>query len=237
MTARSHIWHARLTVTDPKHIYCFSTPKTRCLNHRERHTAPSTLELFVHDQGHLERFLHVSIPCRFHIKNNFCPPCVLPYPHHHQDHQMCHRRVACYKCPNQGCGRIAERIEGTIKACRYQEIFDRTGDERGLDKCIVTLQGFPSLKIYDAGVADSFCHVCEALQQTRQLQQQHLRRLGDEAQDLELPIGGQCETPGENRLMHRQRRRSQYENQNRVPPELAARRGARRGDGQGGGRR
>jgi hypothetical protein len=84
---------------------------------------------------------------------------------------MCVIHVACGRCPNQACGRVCQKIDGTTNVCESQESLQRTGDAIVLHNCPIVVLGAPVRMEYDAGLADDLCQKCKR-RGSRQLHQQ-----------------------------------------------------------------
>jgi hypothetical protein len=56
--------------------------------------------------------------------------------------------------PNQACGRVCQKNDGTINVCESKEISQRTGDAIVLHNCPIAVLDALVRMEYDAGLAD-----------------------------------------------------------------------------------
>ena len=84
---------------------------------------------------------------------------------------MCVIHVACGRCPNQTCGQVCQKIDGTINVCESQEIYQHTEDAIVLHNCSTVVLGASVRMEYDAGLVDNLCQKCK-WRESRQLHQQ-----------------------------------------------------------------
>jgi hypothetical protein len=78
--------------------------------------------------------------------------------------------VACGRCPNQTCGQVCQKIDGTINVCESQEIFQYTEDAIAFYNCPTVVLGASVRMEYDAGLVDNLCRKCK-WRESRQLHQ------------------------------------------------------------------
>src|ERR1700733_1911541 len=97
---------------------------------------------------------------------------------------MCVIHVACGRCPNQTCGQVCQKIDGTINVCESQEIFQHTEDAIVLHNCSTVVLGASVRMEYDAGLVDNLCRKCK-WRESRQLHQQ--RREAEYMTENRLP--------------------------------------------------